>query len=154
MDGLGILFLILTLLLIGLLVFIKFTKTGQSFVSKECPACPSDQRIGLKYKSTDDKLVNNMIYNLNNMIDSAQSKFLTCDSFKIEESDIPAKGTKCDDFRKKIEYNQYPSGQEYIDKAQKDSIDSFMKETCLPDGTIDYDKLVASSKNLQKTFCV
>jgi hypothetical protein len=156
MDGLGILFLILTLLLIGLLVFIKFTKIGQSFICPACPVCPSGQRIGLKYKSTDDKIVNNVINSINNTMDSVQNKYMTCDSISnyIDANDIPAKGTKCDDFRKELQTLQFPSGQEDIDKAQKDSLDSFVKEACLSDGTIDHDKLAASSKILQKTFCV
>lgn len=156
MDGIGILFLITTLLLIGLLVFIKFSKTGQSFVCPACPACPSSQRIGLKYKSTNDELVNDAINNLNTTIDSVQSKYMTCSKMSdyIKESDIPAAGTKCDDFRKTIEAQQYPTGQKDADDAQKNSIDYLMKKICLSDGTIDHDKLAASSKILQKTFCV
>ena len=156
MDGIGILFLITTLLLIGLLVFIKFSKTGQSFVCPACPACPSSQRIGLKYKSTNDELVNDAINNLNTTIDSVQSKYMTCSKMSdyIKESDIPAAGTKCDDFRKTIEAQQYPTGQKDADDAQNNSIDYLMKKICLSDGTIDHDKLAASSKILQKTFCV
>ena len=169
MDGIGILFLITTLLLIGLLVFIKFSKTGQSFVcpacpaspasspaGPACPACPSSQRIGLKYKSTNDELVNDAINNLNTTIDSVQSKYMTCSKMSdyIKESDIPAAGTKCDDFRKTIEAQQFPTGQKDADDAQKNSIDYVMKKICLSDGTIDHDKLAASSKILQKTFCV
>lgn len=156
MDGLGILFLITTLLLIGLLVFIKFTKFGQSFMCTACPVCPSGQRMGMKYKSTDDKIVNNIINSINNTVDSVQNKYLTCASISkyIDTNDIPAKGKKCDEFRKELQSIQFPSGQEDIDKVQNDSLDSFVKEACLPDGTIDHDKLAASSKILQKTFCV
>ncbi len=156
MDGVGILFLILTLLLIGLLVFIKFSKTGQSFVCPKCPTCPSGQRIGIKYNSTDDKIVNGLITNINTTFDSLQKKYATCDSLApyFKDDSIPAAGTKCEDYRKKVEAAAIPTGQDDIDKSQKSFVDSFMKDVCLPDGTVDHDKLAASSKILQKTFCV
>lgn len=154
MDGLGILFLILTLLLSGLLVFIKFTKIGQSFMCTACPVCPSGQRIGLKYKSTDDKLVNNVIDTVNTTIDAAQGKYMTCSAAASYIPELPAKGTKCDDLKKTLESQMFPSGQKDIDDAQQKYVDTIMKDLCLADGTIDHDKLAASSKILQKTFCV
>ena len=154
MDGLGILFLVLTILLIGLLGFIKFTKKGQSFVCSACPACPSGQRIGLKYQSTDDKLVNSFIETVNTAVDSAQRIHLKCSAVESFTSDLPAKGTKCDDLKKSLESQMFPSGQKDFDDAQQKYVDTITKDLCLADGTIDHDRLAASSKILQKTFCV
>jgi hypothetical protein len=154
MDGLGILFLILTILLSGFLVFIKFTKKGQSFVCPACPTCPSGQRMGLKYQSTNDKLVNGFIETVNTAIDSAQTGYLKCSDVTKNMPTLPPKGTKCDVLKKDLESQKFPSGQKDFDDAQQKYIDTVTKDMCLSDGTIDIDKLAASSKILQKTFCV
>ena len=154
MDGSGVFFLIMTMLLIGLLLFIKFSKKGQSFVCDKCPMCPSGQRIGLKYNPTDDKLVNNVINTINTTIDAAQGKYMTCSSLSKYIPEPLPKGTKCGDLKKKLESGKIPSDQKDIVDAQQKYIDTFIDDLCLSDGTIDYDKLSASSKILQKTFCV
>ena len=154
MDGYGIFFLIMTILLIGLLLFIKFSKKGQSFVCNKCPVCPSGQRIGLKYTSTNDAIVNNIINTVNTTIDETQKKYLKCSEAANYTLELPEKGTKCEDYKKTLAPKLVTTGQKDADDAQKNALDSFIKEACLSDGTIDYDKLSASSKILQKTFCV
>jgi len=117
--------------------------------------CPSGQRVGLKYNSTDNKIVNIVLNGINSTIDSAQVKYLPCSapSSLTSALKLPAAGTKCEDYRKKIEEDSV-SGIAEVDAARKKLTDSLMTEVCLANGTVDIDKLAASSEILKKTFCV
>jgi len=151
MSACCVIFILLSLVLVGLLLFVKFTKRGQGWV---CPVCEiPPPRIGMKYKKTNDSIVNSAIDLIDANMDAIQNTYLKCDSAKTK-IDLPEVGSKCADVRALIDSNFVSTGVAEIDNAQTKLGDTIMKNICRADGTLDHDKMAASSAALQKTFCV
>jgi len=137
---------IVSLVLAVFILLIKFVP----FVNRLF--CNSD-RLGLKYKKSDNKDANEIVDGVNYLVEMFQKRSIPCSG--LDKNLAFPNGVKCEHV--KIFVNGFIKANITEDDSRKfivEFTDKLLKKLCLPDGTVDSDKFIDIFKSIYKMFCL